>query len=528
MGSERVVTVKLSVPALSYQWSVEVGEYDYQILCPGKSRVGAKNGAKIRMEKLARVRTEPKLKYKAEKHERERSRSFGEYSYVKESADRGEGKKALEKTEPKAGKEKPELRERSEWEGTVPVADDVYICQDIMSMDSSDSSDPLRMRLMSMRSESRNLEKPEEYLSPKDYIEKLEREIRAHEIAKTINFREIAKQFDNAGLEDQTKAKTIAEKVAEKVQICVDDEKAGLTLKSDVEIREITDWVNERNVEVNMTCDEVVYKFVIWLIMDLTKSLDEEELRVVKMGRKPLTPPVAHHWAVQVGERWYEITSKDWETRRNAIYVSNGAIASSGARKFGGEVVGKSNKTDIMIITWLKIWLCLNPRYDLLSENCQKLAYELMVWVTNKNYLCDHRVDAANINTFDSEFRDTQSERVKGFGAAKSGNAIFHLNQGGNAISSKGPINQRVKLGQFTAQAVAGPGLGAFVDVTLAELSLSAGNLAGFHFGLNANTGIGARNGNVEAHFLGFGGKIGADGVEVNSPVGGVNLCSLM
>ena len=79
---------------------------------------------------------------------------------------------------------------------------------------------------------------------------------------------------------------------------------------------------------------------------------------------------------------------------------------------------------------------------------------------------------------------------------------------------------------QFPVKALSG--LGVFVDTTVADVSFSAGNFAGFHVGLNANTGIGARNGNMEAHFLGFGGKIGADGVEVNTPVGGVNLCSIM
>ena len=42
------------------------------------------------------------------------------------------------------------------------------------------------------------------------------------------------------------------------------------------------------------------------------------------------------------------------------------------------------------------------------------------------------------------------------------------------------------------------------------------------------NTGIGARNGNVEAHVLGFGAKVGADGVEINTPLGGANACNVM
>ena len=67
-----------------------------------------------------------------------------------------------------------------------------------------------------------------------------------------------------------------------------------------------------------------------------------------------------------------------------------------------------------------------------------------------------------------------------------------------------------------------------FVDATVADAQASVGNWIGGHVGLNANTGVGARNGNLEAHVLGFGGKIGADGVEINTPIGGVNACSVM
>ena len=59
-------------------------------------------------------------------------------------------------------------------------------------------------------------------------------------------------------------------------------------------------------------------------------------------------------------------------------------------------------------------------------------------------------------------------------------------------------------------------------------MELSAGNIAGIHLEPNVNTGIGARNGNVEAHLLGFGAKVGADGLEINTPIGGVNACDLM
>ena len=46
---------------------------------------------------------------------------------------------------------------------------------------------------------------------------------------------------------------------------------------------------------------------------------------------------------------------------------------------------------------------------------------------------------------------------------------------------------------------------------------------------INMNTGVGSRNGNIEFHMLGFGGKFGTDGLEVNTPwVGGYNLGAVL
>ena len=246
--------------------------------------------------------------------------------------------------------------------------------------------------------------------------------------------------------------------------------------------------------------------------------------RVVKLGRKPIALPLAHHWAIQVDDCWYEIAPKQKSESGkspNKINRNKGKVASSKAGQFGGEIVGKSDKTDSQIDSWLERWLARNPEYDFMEDNCQKLAYEFMIWLTDNNYRCDHRVDAGNIETDDREFW-----AVDGFAAAKEGNAIASYGLGQGHVS-KGPLNFKVKVGQASAQAVAGPGFGAFADATIADVSLSAGNLVGAHVGLNANTGIGARNGNVEAHLLGFGGKIGADGLEINTPIGGAN-CSVM
>ena len=65
---------------------------------------------------------------------------------------------------------------------------------------------------------------------------------------------------------------------------------------------------------------------------------------------------------------------------------------------------------------------------------------------------------------------------------------------------------------------------GSFADASLSRKEIHLGNIVGSHCGLNVNTGLGLRNGNFDWHVLGFGFKFGWDGIEINTPVGGINL----
>ena len=267
------------------------------------------------------------------------------------------------------------------------------------------------------------------------------------------------------------------------------------------------------------------------------------EERVVKLGRKMMLPKrlgplstIPHHWAIKVGDTWYEITGLDiassdilngnsWGMKQTEVNRSIGYAAKSGAGKYGGEIVGKTRKTDFEINQWISNWIRDNPKYNLLGDNCHKFAYELMVWLTDGIFRCEH---PAHSEKYVGSQLCRQFFDLAGFCAAKEGNAIasFSLAQGRMRM---GLFEGKAQVGQITAQGVCGrPGLGLFVDAKVAELKLSAGNIIGGHVGLNGNTGIGARNGNLEAHFLGFGGKVGADGVEFNTPFWGVHACSIM
>jgi hypothetical protein len=76
------------------------------------------------------------------------------------------------------------------------------------------------------------------------------------------------------------------------------------------------------------------------------------------------------------------------------------------------------------------------------------------------------------------------------------------------------------------ASAVAGPGLGAWAGILpLGRAEVNIGPVVGVHLEPNLNTGLGVRDGNLDVHLLGFEARLGADGLEVNTPLGGVRAC---
>ena len=243
-------------------------------------------------------------------------------------------------------------------------------------------------------------------------------------------------------------------------------------------------------------------------------------MRQVKLGRKAMIgTPVAYHWAVQVGDTWYEIDGG--KNSPNSVTKHKGSAAASWAGLFGGELVGETNATDCEINKWIDRWLDRNPDYETLTANCQKFAYEFMVWLTDGNFICSHRFNAA-----DTTFDDIK-KGVRSFCRAEDGNAVARVTTTEARKSyAYGSVSARSVNAQ--AQAVAGPGLGAWADASAFKVEASLGNLAGVHLEPNVNTGVGVRNGNVDVHLLGFGGKIGADGIELDTPLGGVNACSVM
>ena len=249
------------------------------------------------------------------------------------------------------------------------------------------------------------------------------------------------------------------------------------------------------------------------------------EVRYVKLGRRKIWSSVglATHWAVAVGRKktwtWYEIELPDGGkgSKGTEVVKNTGRTSKSGAGYFGGEIVGKTKKTDAQIEDFIAGYQRSNPDYDLWSTNCQQFAVQLIRDLTEEIYRLKHLPEAA------------ENERSIGnrIAVAHNGQA-FAAAHVAKIDGTVGPLSGRLTFLRGEAEAIAGPGIGAWADLEVVRLEAELGPVAGIHVGLNANTGVGVRGGSLDVHLLGIGGKIGADGVAINSPIVGVHACSIM
>merc|ERR1712102_53462 len=79
-----------------------------------------------------------------------------------------------------------------------------------------------------------------------------------------------------------------------------------------------------------------------------------------------------------------------------------GEEARSTAGHFGGDCVGKTNKSDKDIEVFNKSWLERHPTYDYKTTNCQKYAIDFIRWLTDDCYHLPYEPDAAELGTDDN------------------------------------------------------------------------------------------------------------------------------
>lgn len=241
-------------------------------------------------------------------------------------------------------------------------------------------------------------------------------------------------------------------------------------------------------------------------------------MSAVVLGRKILVPYVATHWAVKVGDTWYEVegASKNDSNKENKIKTSYGSVAASGAAPIGGGLVGTTTKTTAQIESWKQQWLHRNPYYDFTTTNCQKFVKEFC------DFLCD---GTAKLIKMEAGTRG-YGQAPGAWSAAEDGTAAAEATAG-LAEAQHGIANAQAEGPSARARALCGrEGFGAFAE---ASAGRAEGNLGpiGVRLEPNINTGAGMRNGNLEGNLLGFGGAVGQDGVRINTPLGGAN-CTVM
>jgi len=258
-----------------------------------------------------------------------------------------------------------------------------------------------------------------------------------------------------------------------------------------------------------------------------------EVQRTVKLGRRPLQACnllVAHHWAVQVVDNeddeegfWYELNgaSKSDSAKRNEVIPYKFTESKIGAGHFGGEPVGKTEKTNTEINAFIRTWLDRNEFYGFTSSNCQKFGIEFIQWLTNGKYRIKHLGDAAtttkSAHTDLNVLIESKGRKIIAKGIWKQ----VRIPYGMVMLKARGPYSEYDKRNILSLY---GPGYGIWGEVSAMRLEVGLAGLASIYTDLNANTGIGMRGVNFDFHLLGFGFAVGSDGFAVDTPIGGTNL----
>ena len=239
-----------------------------------------------------------------------------------------------------------------------------------------------------------------------------------------------------------------------------------------------------------------------------------QQSRPVRLGMVDIIWPFATHWAVQVGDEWFEVAgaSKQDAYAPMTILTSKGARSAVGdgadVARFGH--VGETRKSDMDIFWFIQRWKWRNPRYAFHTDNCQKFAREFIAWLTEENHKPLPMMDAGvggNCAQGPTTWYGGEN------GAAYAGAMVVTM-QGHNGL-----LNGTLVALRASVASLFGPlGVGVFAE---AELARAEGGIGPVRIALhlNANTALGVRNGGLEVSLVGFGASVGANGFSVSLPV---------
>lgn len=242
-------------------------------------------------------------------------------------------------------------------------------------------------------------------------------------------------------------------------------------------------------------------------------------MEAVAVGRKILVPYFATHWAVQVGDTWYEVAgaSKSDSNTPNKIVTCRGKVSKLGAIAFGGQgTIGVTSKSEKAIEREIARWEHEHPTYHLYTDNCQKFVKDFCDFLLDGKYRLPN-MEAGLRNKLQGHFDAAYA--VEGKAVAEASTGRDEVQHGMASRASQGPT--------VKAMAVCGKegfGVGANASLVRAEASLGPLGVAA---DLNVNTNVGFHGGNVHATVLGLGMTAGVDGWSVNTPVAQAK-CTIM
>ena len=221
------------------------------------------------------------------------------------------------------------------------------------------------------------------------------------------------------------------------------------------------------------------------------------------------------HYAVKVEDDWYEIEAEGGGKKKGKRNTINGSYLNGHPKSDDDRasrinpaltLAGATYKDDWEILDFNREWISNTPRYDALSDNCQKFALDLIQFLVGGSFKME--IPLTQVNAWadrpgsHSVVRgDYESHRAT-TGKAGAQWSVF-------AAEAEGPSAAAEKTSSYI-------GLEASLGRAEAQAYGAAARLEP-----NLNTGFGVNGGQVKAKAAGFGITVGK-GFGLHTPLGSI------
>jgi len=252
--------------------------------------------------------------------------------------------------------------------------------------------------------------------------------------------------------------------------------------------------------------------------------------REVWLGTRGIAGKTLTHWAIKVGDSWYEIDGAGKKNKGDANTINggmnrNGRFDCLGAPTYGTyysrsraerqQLICTTHRSDHEIEQFNRRWLRNNPTYGVIGANCQKYVIELAEYLSEDGY----------VNLPVPEGGEFFYANGPGAFASDNGNRFVSSATTGK-VSANGLLVVGTEVEGPSGAVCAGLDndyAGAMVRGSLGRAEVRAGPVRA-RVEPNIDTGLGIIDGNAEVKLLGFGGSIGSKGLGISTPFGGFNL----